>query len=384
MSNNYPSVTIKNGREKSIKRFHPWVFSGSIDSAERELKEGELIRVIDEKEAFLGIGHCAGGSLSIKILTFKDEVIDQLWFDVTIEKAAKAKKDLGFPNAKTNAFRLVHGEGDGLPGLIIDIYDKVAVMQFHSVGMELSEEMVVGALQKIGHQNILIKPAGKGKTSVASGEIPERITVLEHGIELSIDVLNGQKTGFFLDQRDSRFVVRQYAKGRKVLNVFSYTGGFSISALKGGAISALSVDSAQKALDIAQDNARLSKVKSKHTILKTDALPYLENMTEGYDLIILDPPAFAKHKSARHNAIQAYRRINEAALRKIEPGGLLFTFSCSQVIDTQLFSGILASAAINVGRQARIVQHLRQPADHAVSIFHPEGSYLKGLVLMVD
>ena len=384
MSIKYPSVTIKAGREKSIKRFHPWVFSGSIDSAERELKEGELVRVIDENEAFLGIGHCAGGSLSIKILTFKDEVIDQLWFETAIEKASKAKKELGFPNAHTNAFRLVHGEGDGLPGLVIDIYDTVAVMQFHSVGMEISEEMIVGALQKMGHLNILIKPTSKGKTTVASGEIPERITVLEHGIELSIDVLKGQKTGFFLDQRDSRHVVGNYAKGRKVLNVFSYTGGFSISALKGGAKSALSVDSAQSALDIAQDNARLNKVKAKHTVLKTDALPYLENMTEGYDLIILDPPAFAKHKSARHNAIQAYRRINEAALRKIEPGGLLFTFSCSQVIDTQLFGDIVASAAINVGRQARIVKHLRQPADHSVSVFHPEGSYLKGLVLMVD
>jgi 23S rRNA (cytosine1962-C5)-methyltransferase len=380
----YPKVIIRKGREKSLERFHPWVFSGSIESAERNLMDGEVVQLIDHDGKFLGVGHCSSSSISVKVLSFEEVVIDDKWFLKTIKSIAKSKLSMGFPSESTNAYRLIHGEGDGMPGLIIDIYNDVAVIQCHSEGMEQSLKPIVKALKAIGLKNIVHKPMDKSQSKVLSGEVGERIVVLENGMKLNVDVLLGQKTGFFLDQRDNRALVCQYAKGKTVLNVFSYTGGFSVAALLGGAKSAISLDSAANALGVANENAALNDVGDSHQILKTDAVPYLEVLSEKYDIVVLDPPAFAKHKSARHNAIQAYRRINEAALRNINSGGMLFTFSCSQVVDRQMFYDTIASAAINAGRKVRVLHHLRQPADHPVSIFHPEGEYLKGLVLQVD
>lgn len=378
------TIVIRNGREKSLERFHPWVFSGSIERLDGEALEGDLVRVEDNKGKFLGAGHLCAGSISVKVLTFKDEIIDEVWILDRLKRAQQLRTALDLPNKQTNAYRLVHGEGDFLPGLIIDIYDKVAVIQPHSVGMEQLLPAISAGLKSIGFKNVVHKGLG-GEVAVALvGKVSERIKVNEHGMKLHVDVLTGQKTGFFLDQRDSRYLLQQFAKDKTVLNVFSYTGGFSIAALKGGAKSAISLDSAAKALTIADENAMLNEYTDKHKSLKLDAVRYLEHMEEDYDIIVLDPPAFAKHKSARHNAIQAYRRINEQAIKRIRSGGFLFTFSCSQVIDKQLFQDIIASAAINAGRQVRILHHLRQPADHPVSVFHPEGEYLKGLVLAVD
>jgi 23S rRNA (cytosine1962-C5)-methyltransferase len=380
----YPWVRIKSGREKSIERFHPWVFSGSIDGAERELQEGEIVRLIDMNSGFLALGHCFEGSLAVKILSFKDEIIDQAWFDNRLENALERRKDIGLPSMRTNSFRLAHAEGDGLAGLIIDVYAGVAVVQPHSVGMEICLPEITAALLKLGFERIVHKPIDKSKPSILAGEVNGLVEVLENESLFLVDVIKGQKTGFFLDQRDNRALLAQYSGGKNVLNVFSYTGGFSISALKGGAKTVWSLDSAQSALDIADQNARLNKVDNKHTSIKADALPYLQKMADKFDIIVLDPPAFAKHKSARHSAIQAYRRINEAAIGAINKGGLLFTFSCSQVVTQQMFYDTVASAAINAKREVRVLHQLRQPADHPVSLFHPEGEYLKGLVLSID
>lgn len=380
----YPWVKIKRGREKSIERFHPWVFSGSIESAERNLEEGEVVRLVDINGEFLAIGHCQSGSLAIKILSFQEATINQDWFDSKILKAQRIRAALGLPNAQTNAYRLVHAEGDGLAGLIVDVYGEIAVVQPHSEGMKNALPEIGVSLNKIGIKNILHKPIGKDRAEVLSGVIPERIEVVENGTKYLVDSLNGQKTGFFLDQRDSRELLESFANGKSVLNVFSYTGGFSMAALKGGATRVVSVDSAQGALDVANENANLNGFGANHQCFKTDAVPFLQNMDEVYDIIVLDPPAFAKHKSARHNALQAYRRINEAAIKSLNTGGILFTFSCSQVVTQQLFTDTISSASINAKREVSILHRLRQPADHPVSIFHPEGEYLKGLVLRVD
>ncbi|MDC1221615.1 class I SAM-dependent rRNA methyltransferase [Salibacteraceae bacterium] len=380
----YPWVKINRGREKSIERFHPWVFSGSINSAERELQEGELVKLVDSEDEFLAIGHCFSGSLAVKILSFEDVEIDQSWFNEQIESAISRRNTLNLPSEETNAYRLVHAEGDGLAGLIIDIYKDVAVIQPHSVGMEQSLDLIVNSLKKFGFSKIVHNPVGKGETITLAGEVSERVEVLENEAKYFVDPINGQKTGFFLDQRENRFLLRNYAQDKSVLNVFSYTGGFSISALLGGAKQVLSLDSASAALDICEENARLNNLESKHNTIKADALVYLQKMQDKFDVIVLDPPAFAKHKSARHNAIQAYRRINEAAINALEKGGILFTFSCSQVVTQQLFYDTIASAAMNSKRKVSVLHRLRQPADHPVSLFHPEGEYLKGLVLRID
>ena len=380
----YPWVKINKGREKSIERFHPWVFSGSVHSAERDLQEGEIVRLVDFEDAFLAIGHCLSGSLSVKILSFKDIEINQKWFDECIDEAAKRRITLNLPSKITDTYRLVHAEGDGMAGVIIDVYANVVVIQPHSSGMEQSLVSIVNSLKKIGFTKILHKPVGKEKTEVLFGEVNENVLVKENGAKYLVDPIQGQKTGFFIDQRDSRDLLRKYAEGKTVLNVFSYTGGFSVSALLGGAKAAWSLDSASNALGICDENARLNNVEAKHKSIKADALPYLQNMQDKFDIIVLDPPAFAKHKSARHSAIQAYRRINEAAINALENRGLLFTFSCSQVVTQQLFYDAVASAAINSKRSVSVLHRLRQPADHPVSLFHPEGEYLKGMVLRVD
>jgi 23S rRNA (cytosine1962-C5)-methyltransferase len=296
----------------------------------------------------------------------------------------RVRKELGFPSEHTNAYRLVHGEGDGMPGLIIDVYADVAVVQPHSAGMQRALPSIAAALEHLGIPNVVHKPANKEKPDVMLGSVSERTLIQENGTLFQVDIIAGQKTGFFLDQRDNRALVRHYAKSKSVLNVFSYTGGFSMAAVAGGAASAISLDSAASALSLADANAQLNNIADRHRTLRMDAVPYLEGMGEKFDLIVLDPPAFAKHMSARSNAIQAYRRINAAALNALKPGGILFTFSCSQVVDRQQFYDTVASAAIQVKRSVRVLHHLRQPSDHPVSIFHPEGEYLKGLALMVE
>ena len=380
----YPWVKINKGREKSIRRFHPWVFSGSVHSAERELQEGEIVKLLDFEQNFLAIGHCFTGSLAVKILSFNEEEINQTWFDDRLKEAFDRRHSLNLPSSSTNAYRLVHAEGDGLSGLIVDIYDEVAVIQPHSVGMERALDYIVKSLQKLGIINIIHKPVGKEKTTILAGKVEGRIEVLENGAKFLVDPIDGQKTGFFIDQRDSRILLQNYSIGKSVLNVFSYTGGFSISALLSGAKSVWSLDSAASALDLCDENARINGVEERHKSIKADALPYLQKMEDKFEVIVLDPPAFAKHKSARHKAIQAYRRINEAAINALEKGGVLFTFSCSQVVTQQLFYDTVASAAMNSKRRVSVIHRLRQPADHPVSLFHPEGEYLKGLVLKVD
>ena len=376
-------IHLNQGREKSIQRFHPWIFSGAISQKTTDIEEGDVVDVIDSQGQFWARGHFADGSLSVKILTFQDEEVDLDWFYRKLKAAVDLRKSINLPNKKTNAYRLVHGEGDSLPGLIIDVYAGTAVLQPHSSGMTNSLVVIVEALKKLKFKNILHKPIGKQKTEVLLGEVSDRTKISEDGILYNVDVLKGQKTGFFLDQRDNRKLLESYSKGKSVLNVFSYSGGFSMSAAKGEATKVVSVDASQGALDLAEENSQLNNYSEVHESLKVDAVPYIESLEESFDLIVLDPPAFAKHKSARHSAIQAYRRINEAAIRKLKPGGVLFTFSCSQVVDRELFSSTLVSAAINAGKQLQVLHQLRQPADHPVSITHPEGEYLKGLVLRV-
>lgn len=376
-------VILAKGREKSVERFHPWIFSGAIKSVDTGVEDGDIVTVCDAGGSFLGRGHFAVGSLAVKILTFEDIQIDEKWFENRLMQAFEMRKSLGFPNAKTNAFRLVHGEGDALPGLVIDVYDRIAVVQPHSLGMSRCLGHVKNALQTLGFEHIVHKPIGKADTQILLGNVGERIQICEHGIAYQVDVLRGQKTGFFLDQRENRRLLAAYAQDKSVLNVFSYSGGFSMSAAKGGAQKIISVDASQAALDLAEANAQLNGVAEIHSSFKADAIPFLESYGESVDVIVLDPPAFAKHKSARHSAIQAYRRINQAALEKLNSGGVLFTFSCSQAVDTALFYGMITSAAINARKQVQVLHHLRQPADHPVNLFHPEGEYLKGLVLRV-
>lgn len=381
---NVSTITIKKGREKSLQRKHPWVFSGAIQSIEGNPKDGELAAVLSYNKDFLGIGHYQNNSITVKILSFENEAIDQSWYDKKIGEAKAMREALGFPNDLTNAYRLVHGEGDGIPGLIIDIYAGVAVIQSHSPGITQALKNITKTLQGLGFENVVSKPVGKEKPNVLAGEVHEITSALESGATYQVDIIGGQKTGFFLDQRDNRDLLNSLAKDKTVFNVFSYTGGFSIAALMGGAEKVFSVDSSASALSLAEQNAIVNGFAEKHVSLKVDAVPYLENMTETYPIIVLDPPAFAKHKSARHNAIQAYRRINEAAIKKVEKGGYLLTFSCSQVVDKQMFYDTIMSAAINSGRQVQVLKHLRQPADHPVSLFHPEGEYLKGLLLRIS
>lgn len=381
---NVSTITIKKGREKSLQRKHPWVFSGAIQSIEGNPKDGELAAVMSHNKDFLGIGHYQNNSITVKILSFENEPIDQAWYDRKIGEAKIMREALGFPNELTNAYRLVHGEGDGIPGLIIDIYAGVAVIQSHSPGVTFALKNISKTLQGLGFDNVVSKPVGKEKPEVLAGEVNEITNALESGATYQIDIIGGQKTGFFLDQRDNRDLLNSLAKHKTVFNVFSYTGGFSIAALMGGAEKVFSVDSSAGALSLAEQNANVNGFADRHVSLKVDAVPYLENMTDTYPIIVLDPPAFAKHKSARHNAIQAYRRINEAAIKKVEKGGYLLTFSCSQVVDKQMFYDTIMSAAINVGRHVQVLKHLRQPADHPVSLFHPEGEYLKGLLLRIS
>lgn len=393
---NLPKIILKPGKEQSIKRYHPWIFSGAIQTMNQEINEGELVTITDSKGEFLAVGHYQIGSIAVRIISFTNTEIDQQFWNTKIKKAYELRKMLGLAeNKNNNVYRLIHGEGDGLPGLIIDFYNGTAVTQMHSIGMYLCMNQITEALKNIygnkltaiydkSESTIPFKSDIHPKNGYLYGSLSEDI-VLEYENKFKISWEDGQKTGFFIDQRENRRLLSEYAEGRAVLNVFSYTGGFSVYALNGKAKFVHSVDSSQKAIDLTNENVAMNfPGTSNHEAFAVDAFEFMNTIDNKYDLIILDPPAFAKHNNALKNALQAYKRINAKAIEKIKPGGILFTFSCSQVVSKEEFRKSVFAAAANTGRNVRILHQLTQPGDHPVNIYHPEGEYLKGLVIYVE
>jgi 23S rRNA (cytosine1962-C5)-methyltransferase len=388
----YKEVILKKNKEESILRRHPWIFSGAIDLIDEEIVDGDIVSVYDSRKRFLAIGHFQNATIAVRIVSFEEREINQKFYSQKIGDAIQLRRNLGLFSTDNSICRLVHGEGDGLPGLIIDFYENVAVVQCHSIGMYHSLSFINKALQK----NIADLQAVYSKSSdtIHSKEIAQDSFLYgntnvphiatERGIRFSIDWITGQKTGFFVDQRENRTLLGNYAKGKKILNTFCYSGGFSLSALYSGAKEVHSLDSSKKAIDLTDANISLNKFKGKHKSIVADAMEYLKNIDNSYDIIVLDPPAFAKHRDKRHQAIQGYKRLNEMAIKAIKPGGIIFTFSCSQVVDKYLFTNTVIAAAINSRRNIRILEQLHQPADHPINAFHPEGEYLKGLVIQVD
>lgn len=380
-----------------MKRFHPWVFSGAIARVEGEPEEGEVVDVYTSQKEFIACGHFQVGSIAVRVLSFRQETIDHAFWVRRLEVAKDLRRALGLiGNPQNNTYRLVHGEGDNLPGLIIDVYDHTAVMQAHSAGMHVYRMEIADALSEVMGdviQNIYYKsettlPFKADLLATENGFIkggsPENIA-MENGLKFHVDWLKGQKTGFFVDQRENRHLLEHYAKGRNVLNMFCYTGGFSFYAMRGGANLVHSVDSSAKAIDLTNENVELNfPGDARHQAFAEDAFKFLDRMGDQYDLIILDPPAFAKHRDALRNALRGYTKLNAKAFEKIRPGGILFTFSCSQVVNKQDFRNAVFTAAAQSGRGVRILHQLTQPGDHPVNIYHPEGEYLKGLVLYVE
>ena len=393
---NYKKVYLKPGKEESLRRFHPWIFSGAIHHIEGEPEEGEVVSVYTSKKEFVAVGHFQVGSIAVRVLSFHDEAIDYAFWRRKLQTAYDLRRAIGIAGrADNNTYRLVHGEGDNLPGLVIDIYANTAVMQAHSVGMHVSRMAIADALSDVMGdvvRNVYYKSETtlpyKAELEAENGFIKGGSTdnvAMEYGLKFHVDWLKGQKTGFFVDQRENRALLEKYAKGRNVLNMFCYTGGFSFYAMRGGANLVHSVDSSAKAIDLTNENVALNfPGDSRHEAFAEDAFKYLDRMGDQYDLIILDPPAFAKHKDALRNALQGYRKLNAKAFEKIRPGGILFTFSCSQVVTKDNFRTAVFTAAAMSGRSVRILHQLTQPADHPVNIYHPEGEYLKGLVLYVE
>lgn len=393
----YKKVYLKPGKEESLKRFHPWVFSGAIARVEGEPEEGEIVDVYTSKKEFIACGHFQIGSIAVRVLSFVKETIDHEFWVRKLAVAKDLRVALGLiGNPQNNTYRLVHGEGDNLPGLIIDVYDHTAVMQAHSAGMHVYRMEIADALSEVMGdviENIYYKsettlPFKADLLSTENGFIkggsPENVA-MENGLKFHVDWLKGQKTGFFVDQRENRHLLEQYAKGRNVLNMFCYTGGFSFYAMRGGANLVHSVDSSAKAIDLTNENVELNfPGDARHKAYAEDAFKYLDRMGDQYDLIILDPPAFAKHRDALRNALRGYTKLNAKAFEKIRPGGILFTFSCSQVVNKENFRNAVFTAAAQSGRSVRILHQLTQPGDHPVNIYHPEGEYLKGLVLYVE
>lgn len=392
------TIVLRKGKSASLKRFHPWVFSGAIAKKDSGIQEGETVRVVNESEEFLAVGHFENGSIAVRVLSFDDRKIDAEFWEERIREAFKLRVALGLVNQNcNNMFRLVHGEGDQLPGLIIDVYGDTAVVQAHSVGMHLNRDVIGKSLLKCtdgvvrnvyykSETTLHFKSAEDGGNQFLIGQTDDNIA-LEYGLKFHIDWLRGQKTGFFVDQRENRKLLEKYAKGRRVLNMFCYTGGFSVYAMRGGAQLVHSVDSSAKAIDLTNANIGLNFPDDKrHEAFTEDAFRFLSHIghEQNYDLIVLDPPAFAKHKDAIRNAIKGYTRLNTIALQKIEKGGILFTFSCSQAVDKEQFRLAVFTAAAISGRHVRILHQLHQPADHPINIYHPEGEYLKGLVLYVE
>lgn len=396
--NQYKEIRLRAGKEASLQRFHPWVFSGAISHKPDDLTEGETVRVLAADGTFLGVGHFQIGSIAVRIMSFLDEPIDGAFYERSLANAYKIRTELNLVRPDNNTFRLVHGEGDFLPGLIIDIYNDTAVVQAHSVGIHRDLVFITDALKTIlpTHcvRHIFYKSEGTlpykadifPENSYLSGGNDVNEIAVENGLSFRIDWLKGQKTGFFVDQRENRSLLEHYAQNRHVLNMFCYTGGFSVYALRGGAITVESVDSSAKAISITDQNVALNfGDDSRHTSHPEDAFKFLKQLPRGEkDLIILDPPAFAKHRGAINNALQGYKKLNLLAMEKIAPGGLLFTFSCSQVISAEQFRLAVFSAAAISARKVRILHQLTQPADHPINIYHPEGEYLKGLVLLVE
>ncbi len=393
----YKKVYLKPGKEESLKRFHPWVFSGAIARIEGEPEEGEIVDVFTSKKEFIACGHYQVGSIAVRVLSFTQQEIDRDFWRQKLQVAKDLRVALGLiGNPENNTYRLVHGEGDNLPGLIIDVYDHTAVVQAHSAGMHVFRMEIAEALSEVMGdivQNIYYKSETTlpfkadllaRENGFIKGGSPENVA-MENGLKFHVDWLKGQKTGFFVDQRENRHLLERYSNGRNVLNMFCYTGGFSFYAMRGGANLVHSVDSSAKAIDLTNENVQLNfPGDPRHQAFAEDAFKYLDRMGDQYDLIILDPPAFAKHRDAVRNALRGYTKLNAKAFEKIRPGGILFTFSCSQVVNKDNFRNAVFTAAAQSGRSVRILHQLTQPGDHPVNIYHPEGEYLKGLVLYVE
>lgn len=394
----FAQVKIRKAKVQSLYRFHPWVFSGAIESIDGNPKDGDVVDVVDFKDNFIGRGHYqANGSISVRVLTFLDEQIDGDFWKKRVEQAIDTRKTIGLvENTNTNLYRLIHAEGDLLPGLIVDVYNDTAVIQCHSVPMHANIDIIaetikqaLPALNFVYDKSLATLPDyyTKGRENGYIGKEGEGFTIAqEHGIQYKIDWVTGQKTGFFIDQRENRHAIGLMAKDKKVLNTFCYSGGFSLAAIKQGAKEVHSLDSSAKALELVDENIALNNFPNKfiHRNIQANAVEYIKEADTDYDIIILDPPAFAKHVKARHQAIQAYKRLNATAIKKIKPGGIIVTFSCSQVVDKYLFNSTITAAAIEAKRSVKILQQLHQPADHPVNIFHPESEYLKGLIIKVD
>ena len=388
-------ITLKSGKEQSVRRYHPWIFSGAIKKMSGEPLEGDIVDVYDNQNGFLAVGHYQPSSIAVRILSFEQVEPDMNFFREKIKKAIAYRESIGISeNSELNVFRLIHGEGDGLPGLIIDIYNGVAVMQMHSVGFylirkelalmvaELLKDRIVAVYDK-SETTIPHKSGIKAVNEFLYGTA-DPVIVTEYGYKFKIDWTTGQKTGFFIDQRENRKLLESFSMGKDVLNMFGYTGGFSVYAMKNAA-SVHTVDSSASAIELANENIALNfGDDSRHKSIKTDAFGYLQNIKDKYDLIILDPPAFAKHNDVLENALQGYKRLNIKAIEQIRPGGVIFTFSCSQVVTKEIFRKSVFAAAANTGRNVRIIHQLTQPADHPVNIYHPESEYLKGLVVYVE
>ena len=390
------NVILRRGKEESLKRFHPWIFSGAVMNLEGNPEEGDVVTVLDSQHNFLCQGHWQVGSIAVRVLTFEQEPIDDAFWQKRLGEALGVRQAIGLADSEAgDTYRLVHGEGDLLPGLVIDVYGKTAVMQAHSVGMHVSREQIAVALKLVmgerldsiyykSETTLPIKAAIDGGNGFLLGESHTDVAV-ENGLRFHIDWLKGQKTGFFVDQRENRSLLERYSHGRSVLNMFCYTGGFSVYALRGGAKLVHSVDSSSKAVELVRANVELNlPAEPRHEAFAEDAFRFLDDMTVPYDLVVLDPPAFAKHRDAVKNALRGYTKLNARAMEKIAPGGILFTFSCSQAVSKEQFRTAVFTAATLAHRQVRILHQLHQPADHPVSIYHPEGEYLKGLVLYVE
>lgn len=398
MNNHLKKIILRKGKEESLGRFHPWIFSGAIHHTEgsEQLEEGDLVEVFASDGRFLAIGHWQIGSIAVRVLTFKHQRIDQAFWQKRLAAALDVRKAIGVAAREDNdIYRLVHGEGDNLPGLVIDVYGTTAVMQAHSVGMHVCRGELAKALKEVMGDSLKAIYYKSETTLPFKAQLGQENGFLygdsnddiarENGLAFHIDWLKGQKTGFFVDQRDNRSLVEHYAKGRRVLNMFCYTGGFSVYAMRGGAELVHSVDSSTKAVELVDANVELNFPNdNRHEAFAEDAFKFMEQMQEQYNLIILDPPAFAKHKDALRNALKGYTKLNAKAFDKIQPGGILFTFSCSQAVDKEHFRTAVFTAAAIAKRKVRILHQLHQPADHPINIYHPEGEYLKGLVLYVE
>ena len=392
----YRKVFLKKGKEESLRRFHPWIFSGAIQSTEGELEEGEVVRVITAGGEFIAVGHYQIGSIAVRVLSFSDVTIDREFWTSRLRSAFAMRRSIGIAdNPRNNTFRLVHGEGDNIPGLVIDVYGDTAVMQAHSVGIHKERVDIARCLTEVAGDRIKHVYYKSETTLPYKAELGQEDgfivggsddnVAMENGLKFHVDWLKGQKTGFFVDQRENRSLLESFAKGKKVLNMFCYTGGFSFYAMRGGAELVHSVDSSAKAIELTTRNVEMNfPGDTRHEAFCEDAFKYLDRMGDRYDLVVLDPPAFAKHRGALHNALKGYTRLNQKAFEKIQPGGILFTFSCSQVVTKDNFRNAVFTAAALAGRKVRILHQLHQPADHPINIYHPEGEYLKGLVLYVE